>query len=498
MPDEKEKLNTPIPVVPLRDFYFTYPSYGLTPEKLGRIFREADDGDISRQSELFIEMEEKDPHIFSQFQIRKLAVQGLPWHIIPADDSKPSADISEEVTKMMTRLLNYDNILDMLDAVPKGFSAMQIVWDISELQWDINYLKHIDPRLIIFDNENYEPRILTVDSMVEGVPFPKHKIFYNRYKARSGYDTRAGILRVCAWMYLFKNYGVKDWVAFAEVFGMPLRLGKYDTNAGQESKDALIAAVRSLGSDAAGVISKDTEIEFVNSAGKGDSVGVFKELVSFCDAQCSKAIRGQVHTAYSESSGIGTYGMGKADEGIAYELMEADCVSLSAKIQYQLINPYVRFNHGENVVPPKFAFAYKKYENLAELVPVYEMLKNIGFPMSQEHISERFGVPIMNEKETPLQDVSVSPQISMKGYALKSRFSDIDDDSVLDDANRRIEKLTKRAVSIVSKAKNFEDAGKLLNSAYPDLNDNELEKILGRSIFGSVLSGYEMAVKDTK
>nr|WP_261949073.1 DUF935 domain-containing protein [Paenibacillus melissococcoides] len=31
----------------------------------------------------------------------------------------------------------------------------------------------------------------------------------HRYKARSGHPSRAGVLRVVAWMYLFKNYDSK-------------------------------------------------------------------------------------------------------------------------------------------------------------------------------------------------------------------------------------------------------------------------------------------------
>jgi phage gp29-like protein len=91
-------------------------------------------------------------------------------------------------------------------------------------------------------------------------------------------------------MYLFKNYGLKDWVAFAEVFGMPLRRGKYAPGASREDKDALGAAIRSLGSDAAGVISKSTEIEFVEAVQKGGTQILYEVLANFCDKQVSKAI----------------------------------------------------------------------------------------------------------------------------------------------------------------------------------------------------------------
>jgi len=46
--------------VSLAERWSTYPSAGLTPNRLAGIFREADQGNFYRQMELFEEMEEKD------------------------------------------------------------------------------------------------------------------------------------------------------------------------------------------------------------------------------------------------------------------------------------------------------------------------------------------------------------------------------------------------------------------------------------------------------
>jgi len=37
-------------------------------------------------------------------------------------------------------------------------------------------------------------------------------------------------------MYLFKNYAIKGWIGFAEVYGMPLRVGKYEPGWGSLEK----------------------------------------------------------------------------------------------------------------------------------------------------------------------------------------------------------------------------------------------------------------------
>lgn len=92
-------------------------------------------------------------------------------------------------------------------------------------------------------------------------------------KVIAGEEPIRGIAPQCAgaWMYLFKNYALKNWMGFAEVYRMPLRVGKYEPEASKADRGALIQTVRSLGSDASGVISKSTEIEFIE-AQKGSSL----------------------------------------------------------------------------------------------------------------------------------------------------------------------------------------------------------------------------------
>lgn len=78
-----------VAVSQVTDKYSEYPSDGLTPVRLAEIFKEADAGDVLRQAELFEEMEEKDPHLFSQLQTRKNAVTGLDYEVIPFDSDDP-------------------------------------------------------------------------------------------------------------------------------------------------------------------------------------------------------------------------------------------------------------------------------------------------------------------------------------------------------------------------------------------------------------------------
>jgi phage gp29-like protein len=62
---------------------------------------------------------------------------------------------------------------------------------------------------------------------------------------------RGGLARMACWAFLFSNYAIKDWVTFAEAYGQPLRVGKYDVSATPQDIETLLMALRSLGTDAA-------------------------------------------------------------------------------------------------------------------------------------------------------------------------------------------------------------------------------------------------------
>lgn len=398
-----------IAVTTIRDRWSNYPSSGLTPQTLSTIFKEADSGDVARQAELFEEMEEKDTHLYSELQTRKNAVQGLDYEITPWSESAEDKKIKDFVSDCLFGLESFDDtLLDLLDAIGKGYSLSEILWTPDAGRAVISRIEWIHAKKAVFYErgmssmwaKSFEvPRILTEAQPIYGEIMPAFKLVYHRYKARSGYDTRAGVLRVCAWMYLFKNYGLKDWVAFAEVFGMPLRLGKYDAGASKEDKDALVAAIQSLGSDAAGIISKSTEIEFVEAVKNTGTNNIYEALANFCDKQMSKAILGQ--TATTEGT-PGKLGNEDAQDRVRYDLVKADAESLGKTIRHQIIRPLVGYNFGWDKPLPWFNLLYERPDDLKSTSEVYVNLNSIGFRPSAEHVSERFKIPLPKKGETPL------------------------------------------------------------------------------------------------
>ena len=52
-----------------------HPSRGITPQRLARVMEEAEQGNLIAQSDLFMDMEEKDGHIMSEMSKRKRAAR---------------------------------------------------------------------------------------------------------------------------------------------------------------------------------------------------------------------------------------------------------------------------------------------------------------------------------------------------------------------------------------------------------------------------------------
>lgn len=384
-PDVRE-----IAVAQVTDKYSEYPSNGLTPVKLAEIFREADAGDVLRQMELFEEMEEKDPHLFSQLQTRKNAVTGLDFEIIPFGDDPQDKEIADFVEEQLNSLESLEDIeTDLLDAIGKGFAVSEIMWGYDEGHVVVREIKSRHQKRFFWDAVDDSFKVRTREAP-EGVLLPTNKFILHRYKARSGHPSRAGILRVVAWMYLFKNYDLKDWVSFAEVYGLPLRLGKYAPGASEADKVALMEALIQIGADAAGIIPDGTSIDFITTE-KTSSTDLYERLARYCDEQISKAVLGQTLTS---DSGGGSYAQSKTHNDVRHDLTVADCKALASTLRRDLIRPLVLFNFGEDKRIPNIRFDCEESEDLEQTANILGILiEKTGLRVPTSFIYKKFSIP---------------------------------------------------------------------------------------------------------
>ena len=496
-----------IAVAQVTDKYSEYPSNGLTPVKLAGIFKEADAGDVLRQVELFEEMEEKDPHLFSQLQTRKNAVTGLDYEVIPFDpDDERDKEIAEFVKEQINSLENFEDIqIDLLDAIGKGFAVSEIIWGFDNGQVVIEDIRSRHQKRFFWDSLDDSFKVRTVEHP-EGICLPVNKFIYHRYKARSGHPSRAGVLRVVAWMYLFKNYDVKDWVSFAEIYGLPLRLGTYQPGASDDDKRALMEALIQIGADAAGMVPEGTAIEFITTE-KASSTDLYERLARYCDEQTSKAVLGQTLTS---DSGGGSFAQSKTHNEVRHDLTVADCKALAATLRRDLIRPLVLFNFGEDRRIPYIRYDCEEAGDLKETAEIIgTLIEKTGLKIPTSYIYKKFGIPKPEKGEEVATPTLPSPVVPIPYKAdttqymvLKSEEQpgtqqriDILADTVVAKGSGAFRKAFDPVLKVIEKAGSLEelkdmfDNDKQIEELFSEMDISGVEELLQKAMIYADLEG---------
>jgi len=323
---------------------------GLTPAKLGAILRAADEGSAEAMLTLAEEMEEKDPHYSSVLRTRKLAVSRLKTTVIAASDDKRDVELADEVTKLVKRPAFRTLIKNQLDALGRSFAVSEIDWDTSNpRRWIPKTYIRRDQRSFCYDRKTgTELRMRDETAPNDGLTLEPFKFVVHTPQLKTGLAIRGGLARLVAVSFMCKSYTLKDWIVFAEVFGMPLRLGTHEDNATDEQKADLLAAVTNIGTDAAAIIPKSMQIDFPAAANGAGGDKLFMGLADWLDRQTSKAVLGQTSTADAQPGGLGTGTADQANE-VREDIRDDDAMNLAATIQRDVIEPYITLNYG---VPP--------------------------------------------------------------------------------------------------------------------------------------------------
>ena len=411
----------------VRNIYSTmHPSVGLTPEKLIAIQREAEAGDPYLYLELAEEMEEKDLHYLAVIGTRKQAVAGAELIVTAASEAAADQRAADLVRDFVGGgALDLESVLyDILDAVGKGFSATEIIWDTAGREWIPKRLVWRDPRWFMFDwisGEELLVRTLRdegplapadgsavaphygrsrwasgVDPRV-GIqpltaPLAPFKFIVHVAKAKAGLPVRGGIARAAGWAYLFKNYVLKDWVTFAEIFGQPLRLGKYSPGATEADKQALLSAVANIGTDAAAIIPESMLIEFVETRGAGGAE-VYERFCEYLDKQVSKAVLGQTLTTETPRDGGGSRAAAQVHDAVRRDIMESDARRLGATLSRDLVRPIVDLNLGPQRRYPQIALGLSADNDVKLFADMVAELADRGLRVGQRAVLRRLGLP---------------------------------------------------------------------------------------------------------
>src|SRR3990172_53259 len=219
---------------------------------------------------------------------------------------------------------------------------------------------------------------------------------YSKYMIPVGDKDNYGLLFTAAQYVIYKRGGFGDWAQFAELFGMPFRVGKYNPY-DDSTRIKLEEGLKNMGGAAHAVIPDGTSIEFFDNNGAGKSE-VFKDLVNICNSEMSKIFLGNTLTTDQGEKGARALGdvHEDAEEG----------VSLSDMIEMEYLLNWEFHKRMEllGVAFPEGRFLYPQTESIP-LDKRLEMDVKLAalIPMSEEYFYDRYGIPKPDANAIPVK-----------------------------------------------------------------------------------------------
>lgn len=420
----------------LNQTFTGHPSRGLTPAKLARILESAEFGDMQSQHELFMDMEEKDGHIYAEMSKRKRALLTVDWDIVPprnpsAKEKKSAAYIKE----LLTDVNNFEDIIqDCLDAIGHGFACLEIEWQMLGSEWLPKTINH-RPQSWFQTDRATRTQIRLRNNTQDGAELQSFGWITHIHKAKSGYLSRAGLHRVLAWPFLFKNYSVRDLAEFLEIYGIPLRLGKYFNGASEDEKAALMQAVIAIGHDAAGIIPEGMGVEFVQVAGNGSSTP-FEYMVEWAERTQSKAILGGTLTSQADGK-TSTNALGNVHNEVRKDLMISDARQLAGTLTRDLVYPLYALNVGgidDMRRCPRLVFDMGESEDLSLYADALPKLVDVGLTVPVSWAREKLRIPQPDGDEPVLMrsQLAASEPTTTTRTSLSAAKANLDDQDEFD------------------------------------------------------------------
>lgn len=409
-----------------------HPARGLTPARLQAIMVAAEQGDLVGQLELADDMEERDAHLYAELSKRRGALTAVSWSIeAPENANAAEKALADQVRAWFGQITAEANgvqggmelvISSMTDAILKGFAPQEMVWSLQEgallphitMQPQRWFTASADRRRFLLRSRNMTEATADLPAVM-GEELQPLSWLMHVHPARSGYVSRMALARILFWPYLFKNYAIRDLAEFLEIYGLPMRLGKYPAGASDDEKRRLLQAVVQIGHNAAGIIPQSMALEF-EAAAAGTEVP-FATMWDHMDAAESKAILGQTLSA-SEGQ-HGTQALGKVHNEVRMDIRNADGKLIEGSINRQLISPICLVNKagiGAGLRLPLFKLDMGEAEDLTAYSDSLPKLVAVGLQIPVKWVHDKLRIPepqnnepVLSSGPTPVQQDPANP-----------------------------------------------------------------------------------------
>lgn len=396
----------------------------------------AKQGDLMARADLFSTMETLDAHIYSEMFKRKMAVSKLDWTLTaPRDALAREKKAILELENLLRDSLDLDTLVfNLADAIGKGFSCIEIEWKRNEQGlWMPKQFFYRPQFWFQTDFATRQQIRLRDNQTIDGVELIPNGWLVHRHSSGSEENVGdGGLYQKLALPYLFKNFAVKNWLRFSELYGVPMRV-LFSNETDTLKKRQLLDALKEIGQQGAAVLSGMNDDFQTVDITKGEGQG-FAALIDWCEKSVSKAILGATLT--SDTGKNGNYATANVHNEVRNEIRDFDARQIAETINAQLIRAIVNLNSLN--IRPHFTFDTQEPEDIALFAEAIPKLVAVGMKISPEYLHERLKIPMAEDgnvlqvapPKTALSALSANLATSPKFTPAQQVIENLVDDSV--------------------------------------------------------------------
>lgn len=404
-------------------------------------------GDLHLQHLLFTAMIDTWPKLQKAIDEIARLVSVAPWKLHPyakrgeKPDSKAeklAKDVESIVWSMNPRASRHelgleDTIKSLVRFYYYGHGVSEIRWvRNSEWAWTPRGTKTVPARYYGYPydfatSEDKEDRLMfDPEGSLGGrnfIDFPENRFLIAIHDGHSGHPSVASPLRALSGYWLAAVYGLKWFMNFTQLYGIPWR----HAEVGDTKDEASVKkALASIGANGYIVTKSGTKINILSPATTaGDSLPQ-KILIDLADQQCEQFILGQTLTGGTGKNG--NRALGEVHQETLNGVVDGVADFVGGILTHQLIPSIVDINWGtgRNDIPEMWA----KRPEVKDEKALAERDEKLGIttgkvPVQESWFYERHGIPIPADGDKLLMDVSSSlPDVNLDAVSAADSVGD--------------------------------------------------------------------------
>lgn len=446
---------------------------------------------------------------------RTEALPSLPFNMKEAEDGGAKGKKAAELAQKRFETMCSDEALTELGkwGVMLGIGIGQLIWTlgVDGMVWPS--LKVWHPRHMHWRWDTRAWHVATEGGVVQVTPGDGQWVLFAPYGIERAW--MAGAVRALYTPWLLRQWGMRDWARYSEVYGGPIRVLRTPAAGDEDDHQRYVKEVAEIGNEA--VIRLPTSPDPTQGYGlelvEAKSTGweSFDRLIKQAESSMVICLLGQNLSTEVKGASLAA---SKVHDGIRHDVLDGDAQRLGKTLHEQVMKPWAAFNFGSAELAPMPNWVTDPPEQKTEegaalksLGDGLSALQKTGAKPDTDAILEKHGVPVTGPSEEPQPEPEPSPKpggeklsLDLNGKASGALKGQLYVDRLAESAqqagSRVLRPDVQRVLMAVANSNSYDELKGRLMEAFGVMDPDAFADVMARAMTLAEVSGRWSVMED--